>query len=95
MSPDIIKFTGLALNVLGSLVLAFRVTNILRALSLVAKCHEENISQLTANQRVVVQFVNSTKHVERAQKTTLLIAGFVLMILGLLCQGLSMLLVAK
>ena len=87
MNADWIKFGGVALNETGSLILAFRVTRILKALSAVAMCHEANLRELTTRDPVVVQLVNSTAHVERARGVGLLITGFAFIVIGLALQA--------
>ena len=88
MDPIWLKFGGIALNVLGSLLFTIRATKILGALSLVANAHELNIQQLMPNYRGhIVNLGNSTAHVGRARGVTLLVVGIVLVALGLLFQG--------
>lgn len=89
MNSEWIRFAGIALNVCGSLVLAIRVTRILRALALVATCHEANLQTIIHAPQVQVQFLNSITHVERARKAGLLVAGFSLIIIGLVLQGVA------
>lgn len=89
MNPDWIKFTGVALNGTGSLILAFRVTRILKALSAVAMCHETNLRELANRNQVVVQFVNSTAHVERARGIGMLVSGFAFIVIGLSLQAVA------
>lgn len=76
-----IKILAAISSIVGSAILAYRVTGILSALSLVANCHELNIQQLMPNhQGDIHNFGNSTAHVEKAQKTKFLITGFVFLI---------------
>jgi len=83
MSIESIKIIAAILSIAGSGILAFRVTGILSALSLVARAHEINIQQLMPNhQGNIVNLGNSTAHVEKAEKNGLLITGFVLFILS-------------
>lgn len=83
MSIESIKIIAAILGIAGSGILAFRVTGILSALSLVASAHEINIQQLMPNhQGDIVNLGNSTARVEKAKKTGLLITGFVLFILS-------------
>jgi hypothetical protein len=78
MTIESIKIIAAAMGIIGSLILAYRVTGILSALSLVAGCHEVNIQQLMPNQHGDIHNLgNSTAHVEAAQKKGLLITGFV------------------
>jgi|CXWL01.1.fsa_nt_gi hypothetical protein len=83
MSIESIKIIAAILSIAGSGILAFRVTGILSALSLVASAHEINIQQLMPNQQGnILNLGNSTAHVEKAQKNGLLITGFVLFVLS-------------
>ena len=88
MNPHWLKFAGIALTTVGSLMFTIRATRILSALSFAAKAHEHNIGQLlpTHNGNIVI-LGNSTAHVERAQGKALLILGIVLIAIGLACQG--------
>ena len=51
MSVESIKIIAAIMGIIGSAILAYRVTGILSALSLVAGCHEVNIQQLMPNQK--------------------------------------------
>lgn len=83
MSIESVKIIAAILSIAGSGILAFRVTGILSALSFAAKAHEINIQQLMPNyQGDIVNFRDSTNHVEKAQKMGLLITGFALLILS-------------
>lgn len=85
-----IKFVGIALNVVGSLLFTIRATKIIGALSLVAQAHELNIQQLMSqNHGNIVNLGNSTVHVNKAKGKTLLILGIFLVTIGLLLQGVS------
>jgi hypothetical protein len=95
MDVESIRIISAIFSIIGSLLLAYRVTGILRALATVGNAHEGNIQNL-ANQnknRVLVQLVNSTERVREAQKLPLLVVGFafiilaaVLQLVALLCQ---------
>jgi hypothetical protein len=88
MNPHWLKFIGIALTTVGSLMFTIRATKILSALSFAAKMHEHNISQLLPTHKGdIVIFENSLAHVKRAQGKALLIWGIVLIALGLACQG--------
>jgi hypothetical protein len=89
MDPQWIRFIGIALNVCGSMILAVRVTRMLRALALVAAVHDVNILSLNTPGPVGVHLTNSTKHVERARGYFLLALGFFLIIAGLILQGIA------
>lgn len=83
MSIESIKIIAAIFSIAGSGILAYRVTGILSALSLVANAHEVNIQQLMPNQKGdIYNLGNSTAHVEKAQKTKLLVLGFALIILS-------------
>ena len=78
-----LRIAASVISVAGSILLAWRVSRILEALTLVANAHEVNIQQLmptiTGN---IYNFGNSTAHVDKAKGTGLLITGF-------LCLALS------
>jgi hypothetical protein len=78
-TPEKLQLAAAALSVAGSILLAWRVSQILKALSLVASVHEVNIDQLMSSTPNIVHFGNSTKHVERAKDTGLLVVGFLLL----------------
>lgn len=84
MTIEQIKIIAAIFSIVGSGILAFRVTGILSALSLVAKVHEINIQQLMPDNQAcnVYNLDNSTAHVEKAQKKGLLITGFVCIVLS-------------
>lgn len=59
-------------------------------MSLVTNAHEQNIQQLMLNYSGhIVNLENSTAHVDRARGVTLLVVGIVLIVLGLLIQGVA------
>ncbi len=91
--PEILKITSTISSALGSLILAYRVTGILAALSVVAASHEANINQLMdrSNSKPILHWANSTAHVQKAQKKCLLYFGFFLIILSGLCQTIALL----
>ena len=84
MTVESMKIISTILSILGSVILAFRVTGILSALSLVANAHEMNIQQLMPGSQTnnLYNLANSTEHVEKAQKQGLLITGFACLILS-------------
>ena len=93
MSIESIKIIAAILSIVGSGILAYRVTGILSALSLVANSHEINIQQLMpSHMSDIYNLGNSTEHVEKAQKTGLLILGFSLFILSGVLQLVALLL---
>ncbi|MFA5171650.1 MAG: hypothetical protein WC426_08780 [Sulfuriferula sp.] len=78
---DTIKVLAAICSIIGSAILAYRVTGILSALSLVANCHEVNIQQLIPkSKRDMHLMVNSPALVAKAQKKALLITGFIFLI---------------
>lgn len=81
MTVETIKILAAISSIIGSVILAYRVTGILSALSLVANCHEVNIQQLMPNHRGDIHILgNSPALVEKAQKKALLITGFAFLI---------------
>ena len=88
MEIESIKIIAAICAVLGSSILAFRVTGILKALALVGQAHEINIHQLMNDDGVskIVHMANTTDHVDRANKAGLLIVGFLLTIASGLLQ---------
>ncbi len=95
MNIESIKILATIAGLIGSEILAFRVTGILSALSLLAECHEANIQQLMPNyQGDIHNLANSTKHVEKAQRKSLLITGFVFYIVSGLLQLTALLMAA-
>jgi hypothetical protein len=94
MDPIILRVAGISLSAAGALLLAFRVKRILDALVAVAHCHEMNLRELTRPHGDIVQFVNSTRQVEKAQKagTWLLSLGFGCIFVGNVLNAISILL---
>jgi len=83
MSIESIKIIAAVLSIVGSGILAFRVTGILSALSLVADAHELNIQQLMPTHKGdIYNLGNSPAHVEKAKRKGLLITGFAFIILS-------------
>lgn len=81
MTIETVKILAAICSIIGSVILAYRVTGILSALSLVANCHEGNIQQLIPKSRSDIHLmVNSPALVAKAQKRALLITGFVFLI---------------
>lgn len=74
--PENLKIAATVFNLLASVILAFRVKNILSALAFVADMHENNINQLASSHQNIVLGTGSNEHVKRAKGTTLLILGF-------------------
>lgn len=81
MTIETIKILAAISSIIGSMILAYRVTGIIAALSLAINCHEENIKQLMpTNKGDVYYLANATTHVKNAQKKPLLITGFIFLI---------------
>lgn len=77
VDPNALKIVAAICSVAGSVVLAWRVKRILDALSLIVSAHELNIQQLMPDYKGdIYNIANSTKHVERARGTSLLVIGF-------------------
>ena len=102
MDPQILKVVGLALNAVGSLILAIRVKKILNAVVAVLHCHEANIQQLMKeitgrNRDDIYNFANSPAKVDKAQKigAKLLVLAFAMLFFGNALIGLSALLGVK
>ena len=86
MDADLLRGIAAACSVAGSLLLAWRVTGILKALGSVASMHESNIMELSKLHGDIVIARGSTKWIEKAQKIWLLVLGFVLSIIGGILQ---------
>jgi hypothetical protein len=95
---ETLKITGLVLSLIGTLILAYRITSILSAVSLAVQAHDLNF-QITATiasgDRTIpnIQVHGADKHVLQAEKfgKKLLIIGFALQIIGGICQVASLL----
>jgi hypothetical protein len=79
----IIKSTGSASTVLGSILLAVRVKNFISALSLAAECHELAIQSMLSN-GPIYNAHGSNQHISRAKRSGnwLIVGGFGLIALG-------------
>lgn len=87
MNIESIKLIAALFSITGSIILAYRVTGILSALSLVARIQEANIQQLMPNCRSdMYNLINAQLLIEEAQKIRLLVIGFICMILSGLLQ---------
>jgi hypothetical protein len=94
VSIETIKILAAISSIFGSAILAYRVTGILSALSLVANCHEINIQQLMPNHTGNIHNLgNSTAHIDKAQKKGLLITGFIFLIASGVLQLIALLMV--
>lgn len=94
MAVESVKILAAICSIVGSVILAYRVTGILSALSLVANCHELNIQQLMPDHRGDIHnLANSNKHVENSQKKGLLVTGFAFFIASGVLQLMALLFV--
>ncbi|UCQ12821.1 hypothetical protein [Edwardsiella tarda] len=83
MMIETIKILAAISSIIGSMILAYRVTGILAALSLAVNCYEVNIRQLMPTHEGDIHYLsNVTMHVKNAQKKRLLITGFIFLILS-------------
>ncbi|KQY51385.1 hypothetical protein ASD46_21720 [Rhizobium sp. Root491] len=82
-----LRAIGAVLSALGSVLLAIRVRNIIKALSEVLKIHDENFKNMHGNTIVIA--VNSSKWVDKAQGSWLLIIGFGLLAIGATLQAIG------
>jgi hypothetical protein len=88
---ETLKILAAISSIIGSAILAYRVTGILSSLSLVANCHELNIQQLMPGYKGdIYNLGNSIAHVEKAQKKWLLVTGFVFLITSGVLQFLAL-----
>lgn len=89
-----IKIAATIISLLGTSILALRVSGLLKSLALAAKAHEAAIlafSHSLNNPNKAIQIpVSSTEHVERANKISLLMLGFFLVIVSILLHGLAL-----
>jgi len=97
-----LKIAGAASTAIGSILLAWRVKSILQWVVYCLAAHEQSISQLRkiasnqAQDEVIVEGV--TKHlldVESKLGLVLLVLGFLLLGVGMLCQAAGYFLVAQ
>ena len=80
MNPDVLRVIASVLSVVGSGLLAWRVTGLLKSIAMAIKIHETTILSLADNGRSaggnVVVFTGAPTHVEQAEKRGLLVTGF-------------------
>lgn len=91
ISVEVIKIAAAIFSILGSAILAYRVTGVLWALGRASEVHDLNITQLMRIQaghklENLIHLGNVTEVVEKAQKKLLIIIGFSLIILSALLQ---------
>ena len=93
MTPETLRIAAAVLSAVGSILLAWRVTGILRALGAVAKAHEQNITNLmeARDGGALLIHGNTPKQVERAQRFRILVAGFVCLIASAALQVIAQL----
>jgi hypothetical protein len=93
---DYLRIAGVILSLMGTIILAIRVTKMLNILSLAAKVCDINfrIEAERAKGTPVpnIRMYGNTAHIEKMEKlgTTLLIFGFFLQIAGGVCNVLSL-----
>lgn len=99
LNPITLKVLGIGLSLLGTIILAIRVTRIISALSMAVQAHDLNfqirVERASGNRFAPpIQITGSSSHVENAEKSgiTMLVLGFVLQISGGLCNAASLLL---
>lgn len=86
ITAESLKVAAAVFGVIGSLILAYRVTGILSALSQVVALHEINTAQLLKNRGDIIQFRNTTELVTAAQRKPLLFTGFAFFVLSAILQ---------
>lgn len=96
-TPSTFKILGVVVGLIGTTILAFRVTNLLQALCLAVKAHDLNF-QMRASiadgsyRGPNIQIVGNDTHIENAEKlgVKLLVLGFAMQILGGACSAYAM-----
>jgi hypothetical protein len=91
----LVKSLGLGLNVIGAILLAWRVKRLISALSTIAFVHNANINSIAEtinNNSTVPLFTGSNEHLKRAKKfgNYLLVIGFLAMAFGGILQILAL-----
>lgn len=96
ITVDALKIAGVVLSLVGTVILAVRVTKILSALSTAVKTHDLNFAVEAARaegRRDIpnIRMYGSHANVEAAEKmgVKLLVLGFILQILGAACTAVS------
>jgi hypothetical protein len=74
IEPFALKLLGIALGLAGTGILAFRVTNILSALSMAVRMHDLNFQVQAARAEgrrdvPLIQMVGNDAHIDAAEKT--------------------------
>jgi hypothetical protein len=93
---DYLKIAGVVLSLLGTIILAVRVTKILNVLSLAVKTHDLNfrIEAERANGTPIpnIHMYGNDTHIDKVENlgTKLLVLGFALQIAGGVCNVLSL-----
>ena len=91
-----LKTIGIALSLLGTLILAIRVTRLIEQLCLAVKSHDLNFEIEAARARGEnipnIRMYGNASHIDNEQKlgTKLLVVGFSLQILGGICNALAL-----
>ncbi len=84
VNPHTMRIMAAVLGLVGSGLLAWRVTGLLKALASAIQIHETNILSLADGGRStggnVPVFTGAPKHVKQAERRGLLVTGFVCMI---------------
>lgn len=95
---EILKIIGLVLSLIGTLILAYRITSILSAVSFAVQSHDLNfqiVARIASGDRTIqnIQMHGADTHVLKAEELgkKLLILGFALQIIGGICQVVSLL----
>lgn len=99
MQVEYVKVAGVILSLLGTIVLAMRVTKILGVLTMAAKITDMNMQIEAArangnrNMPNIIMY-GATTHIEGAEKlgTKMLVLGFMLQIIGGACTAVSFIL---
>ena len=91
ITVEVIKISAAIFSILGSAILAYRVSGVLWALGRASEAHDLNITQLMLLKAgrdldQIYHLGNVSEIVEKAQKRLLIIVGFSLIILSALLQ---------
>jgi len=91
---DSLRIVATIISLVGTSILALRVSGLLKSLALAAKAHEAAIlafSHSLNNPDKAVQIpIGATDHVESANKTNLLMLGFSLVSISILLHGFAL-----
>mgnify|MGYP003582732460 CR=1 FL=1 len=99
LHPSSLKIIGIVLSLIGTIILAFRVTQLLQTLCLAVKAHDLNFQMQAARadgtyQGPIIQMIGNDTHIEKAEKlgVKLLVIGFFMQIAGGACSAYALLL---